>query len=285
MISIIIVSWQVKNYLKNCLTSIFQFEKNIPFEIIVVDNNSTDQTEIMVKDNFPQVKFIKLNKNFGFAYACNRGAEIAKGDYFLFLNPDTKWHEEIFSKIINFINRQKNLGLLGIKLLNENLSVQRSVRKLPTVYSQIIVLTKLHLISKKLIKDYLSLNFDYNKNQSVEQVAGAFFLVSKKLFNEIKGFDEKFFIWFEEVDFCYHSLKASFNNYYYSEVSIIHYGEESFKQLYQLEKQTIFNKSLLYYFWKNQPLWQYLLLLIFIPVNLFLTIFSQILNFKPKHYL
>ncbi len=285
MISIIIVSWQVKDLLRKCLSSIYQFEKNIPWEIIVVDNASSDQTDLMIQQNFPRVRFISLKKNYGFAYACKRGGEIAVGDYFLFLNPDTEWHEEIFSKIINFIEQQKNLGVLGIKILNSNLTVQRSVRKLPTLLSQIFILTKLHLFSKKLIKDYHCLDFDYQRTQNVDQVAGAFFLINKVLYKKIGGFDENFFIWFEEVDFCYQCIKLGYNNYYFASTSIIHHGEESFKKIKQLKKQLIFNRSLLYYFWKNQSRLAYLILLIFIPLNLILTVISQILNLKPKHYL
>lgn len=285
MISIIIVSWQVKNFLKICLSSIYQQEKNSLLEIIVVDNHSTDGTDLMIKTDFPQVKLISLDKNYGFAYAGNRGVEQSIGDYLLFLNPDTKWHQPILREIIKFYNQLDNPGAVGLKILNDDLSLQKWVRKLPTLFSQIIILSKIHIISKKLLKKYLCLDFNYQNNQEIEQVVGAFYFIKKSIFNQLGGFDKKFFIWFEEVDLCQRLLKTNYNNYYFSEKSIIHFGEESFKQISNLKKQIIFNGSLLYYFKKSRPLFEYFLLLLVIPLNLLLTSISQLLRIKPKHYL
>lgn len=285
MVSIIIVTWHVRKILQKCLQSIYNLEKSVPFEIIIVDNNSQDGTDSMIKEEFLKVKYIKLNKNHGFAKACNLGAKESKGKYLLFLNPDTQWHQEILPQVLNFYNNTDKIGVLGVKLLNSNKTTQYSVRALPTLYSQLIILSKLHIIFKELISKYLCLNFNYNQNQKVEQVSGAFFMINRNIYDQIGGFDENFFIWFEEVDFCQQVKKIGFHNYYFSEVSIIHHGEESFKQINNLKKQIIFNKSLSYYFKKNKSQIEYLIILLFIPLNSLITILIKFFQIKPKHYL
>lgn len=285
MISIIIVSWNVRNLLEKCLASIYHWEKIGDFEIIVVDNCSADYPEIMVKKKFPQVKFIKLEKNYGFAYACNQGKKISNGDFLLFLNPDTEWQKDILTGVLNFYKRQEKIGILGIKLLNTDQTLQPWVRQLPDLFSQIVVLLKLHRLFKKILFKYYCLNFNYEINAPVQQVVGAFFFLSRLIFGKIGNFDEKFFTWFEEVDYSQRVLANGYQNYYYSQAFIVHHGEKSFSQVNNWKKQLIFNKSLLYYFRKNKSLSQYLILHIFIPLNLILTFIIQILKLKPKHYL
>jgi len=285
MISIIIVAWQVRDLLKRCLETILANEKNVNFEIIVIDNNSSDATEDLIKNNFPQLTYLKLNQNHGFAYACNLGAGIAKGDYLLFLNPDTWWTEPILEKVGNYYRNLKNPGALGIKILNPDKTIQPWVRKLPDLFSQIIILLKLQVISKKLLKNYLVLNFDYQENSPVEQIIGAFFFIKKDVFTAIGKFDDNFFIWFEEVDLCRRLLQAGYKNYYYQQAFINHQGEASFQQMENLKKQLIFNRSLLYYFKKNHNFLNYWLLLTIIPVNLLLTLIISLLKIKIRHYL
>ena len=145
----------------------------------------------------------------------------------------------------------------------------------------IIILLKVHQIFPNLpaIKRYFAVDFDYQKTQIVDQVMGAFFLIRKKLLDKIGLFDEKFYLWFEEVDFCLRAKKNGWLIYYYSQAEIIHQKAASFSQILPFKNQWQFNKSLLYYFRKNHSFLSWLILIFFIPLNLFL---SSVVSFFPS---
>ena len=231
--------------------SVFEFSKDRSFEIIVIDNNSSDGTVEMIKQKFPQVNLISLNKNTGFAYANNLGIKRAKGDYILLLNPDTQFKEDTLSVIAKKLESDNSIGILGCKLLNTDKSLQPSVRNFPTIASQLVILLKLHYIFPFLLNNYLNKHFDYSKEQEVDQVMGAFFCVKKEVFDTIGLLDENYFIWFEEVDFCYRAKKAGYKVLYTPKISVIHYGGQSFAQQMAFKKQWWFFKSALRYFKKR----------------------------------
>jgi len=285
MISIIIVSWKVRDLLSECLKTLTSIENDFDYEIIVVDNNSQDQTAEMIAQDFPRVEFIGQAKNLGYAKACNLGAQKATGNFLLFLNPDTRWHQKVLSRLKNFTEDKDKVGAVGIKILNPDKSIQPSVRKLPTAISLVALQSKFHLLNKKILDDYLNKNFDYQKTQPVEQVSGAFLFIKKEVFNNMNGFDQIFFTWFEEVDLCRRLLNSGYQNYYFSEVSIIHHGEQSFQQAGSLKKQLIFNRSLKHYIKKHHSSWLYFLILLINPINLFSATLITIFRIKPKHYL
>ncbi|MBT3690218.1 glycosyltransferase family 2 protein, partial [bacterium] len=131
-LSIIIVSWRVKELLKDCLKSIFEETQNINFEVFVVDNNSGDGTIEMLMEYFPQVTIISSSRNLGFSGGCNMGLKQASGRYLLLLNPDTKIIDNALDKIVAHMDKHKEFGLAGCKLLNYDGSIQESVRTLPT---------------------------------------------------------------------------------------------------------------------------------------------------------
>ncbi len=272
MLSIIIVAWNVKDLLRRCLSSLFQTKQDIDFEVIVVDNASVDGTAKMVEQDFPQVKLIANHKNKGFAVACRQGVDIAGGDYLLFLNDDTQVFDHTLDKTVNYLKQHPRAGVLGCKILNPDGSLQPSVRKLPTLVDQLVVLSKLHNFFPSLLAEYLQLDFDYQKSQAVEQVMGAYFLTPRIVWQKLGGFDPNFYLWFEEVDYCARAKQAGFEVVYFSEAAMIHQGGASFGQLKALPEQRIFNRSLLYYAKKHWPRWHYFLLWLFIPFNLFLTV-------------
>ncbi|MDP6571482.1 MAG: glycosyltransferase family 2 protein [Patescibacteria group bacterium] len=251
-ISIIIVSWNVKDLLKKCIESVLKYSQNVGYEIIVVDNASNDGTSDMIKQNFPQVKLITNKENFGFAKANNQGIRQSKGDYVLLLNPDTEFIEDTLSKVIAKVESDKKIGVLGCRLLNQDRTLQPSVRRFPTIWSQIVILLKLHKPFPLLLDNYLAKDFDYSREQKIDQVMGAFFLVRRSVFNQIGLLDEKFYIWFEEVDFCRRVWKAGYNVIYYPHISVVHKGGESFKQQMTLTKQAWFFRSMAHYFLKKK---------------------------------
>ncbi len=251
-ISIVIVSWNVKNLLKRCLESIFVYSKNIELEIIVVDNASQDGTADMVKKEFTKVRLIENNKNLGFAKANNQAIRKSRGEYILLLNPDTKFIEDTLSKIIKKMDSNDKIGVLGCRLLNENHTLQRSVRAFPRKRDILIIFLKLYKIFPQLLYKYFARNFDYSREREVDQIMGAFFLVRSEVFEKIGYLDEKYFIWFEEVDFCYRVWHSGWKVVYTPASSIVHYGGQSFNQANTWKKQLWFFHSALRFFSKKR---------------------------------
>lgn len=279
-LSIIIVNWNTKNLLEKCLASVYENYQNLNIEVFVVDNASNDKSVEMVREKFPYTKLIINKKNVGFARANNQAIKQAKGGFVVFLNSDTEILDGALEKMVNFMKNHQDCGVAGCRILNPDHSLQLSVRRFPTLWSQIIILTKLHNFFPKLVSHYLALDFNYSKTQEVDQVMGAFFIVRKNLFDEIDLLDENFYIWFEEVDFCKRVKNYGKKVFYTPEAEIIHYGGQSFKQMMSLEKQRTFNKSLRYYFKKYHSFITYLILLIFNPISLLLAYLIQIIDKK-----
>lgn len=244
-VSIIIVSWNVKKLLNQCLNSIFRYTHNIKFEVFVIDNNSTDGTVEMIKKDFPNIICLANQNNFGFAKANNQGIRLASGKYFLLLNPDTMLIEPSINIMVDFMNKNIDADIAGCQLLNSDKTLQQSVRRFPTIYSSIIQLFKIHHIvsAKKILRKYLYLDFNYSKTQRVDQVMGAFLIYRK----ELGLLDEKFYLWLEEVDLCKRAKKV----YYTPQTKIIHFGGCSFRQVNTWQKQKFFYKSLWHYFYKH----------------------------------
>lgn len=264
-LSIIIVNWNTRMFLDGCLASIFRETKNINFEIFVVDNGSSDGSAQMVKEKYPAVKLIENKENRGFAAANNQAIKEAAGQYILALNPDTVILNDCLEAAVEKMDTRPDAGILSVKTLNRDGSIQKVVRRDPTLLTQLILPSKM----KKIFPDWAALkgyycdDFDYEKEGPAEQLQGSFLLMRREALDKIGLFDEKFFIWFEEVDLCRRAKCAGFNLLYFPGASIIHYGGESFAQLTTLKKQGLYARSLLYYFWKNKQKWQFFILYIF----------------------
>lgn len=252
-ISIIIVSWNVRDYLKKCLNSIYKNQGNLSLEIIVVDNNSKDQTSKMVIKEFPQVQLITNKKNLGFAKANNQAIKQANGDFILLLNPDTEILPNTLVESVKFMKNHSSAGVMGCQLLNSDKSIQPSVRHFPTIWPIFLMLIKLPKIfpNLKSINHYLNTDFNYDETQTVDQVMGAFMMIKKEIFKKIGLLDERFFVWFEEVDFCRRVWQQKYKVYYFPEAKTIHYGGSSFNQQKTIKKQWRFFRSAFYYFKKN----------------------------------
>lgn len=289
-ISIIIVNYKVKDLLDKCLSSLFEFNKNIELDVIVVDNNSNDGSEDMVKTKYPKVKYINSGGNLGFAKANNIGYKLARYEHVLLLNPDTEFIEfDSLKKLIEIFDSRENIGAIACKLLNSDGSLQSSCRKLPTLSSQIFVLLKLHNFFPRTIpaiKKYYLLDFDYNSEKKVDQVMGAFLLTTKKVIEKVGGLlDENYWLLFEEVDLCTRIKGVGLDIIFTPITSIKHHKGESFKQEKILKNQKTFNNSLLIYFKKHKSKLQVLILKFFILINWFivrLVVFGAKLKILPK---
>ena len=283
-LSIIIVSWNVQENLRNCLNSILTQAITADYEIIVVDNASQDQTVGLVLNQFPTVKLITNNLNLGFAKAVNQGAAAAQGEYLLLLNPDTVVRDGSLDQLLDTAVSFPLLGALGGKIVNPDGSVQPSVRKFPTLCAMILVILSLHRLMPgiKTLRKYFQTEFDYTRMQSVDQVMGAYFLVPLSVWQQLGGLDEKFFLWFEEVDFCRRAKAAGFDVVYAPTGEVIHESGQSFGQLLTLRKRLIFNRSLRHYFRKHKQFAAYFIVWLFQPLSLLIAGLGQIvLRFSP----
>jgi len=283
-LSIVIVNWNTKRQLKWCLNYIHQRTKNLLYEIFVVDNASEDGSDKMVEENYPEVKLIKNSSNLGFARANNQAIKRAGGEYILLLNSDTKILDEALNKMVQCMDENKNCGVLGCKLLNPDGTLQPSCRRFPTIKDQVIILLKLHNLFTNLaaIRSYYMLDWKHDKERKVDQVMGACFMVRKKVIDEVGMLDERYFIWFEEVDFCKRVKMAGYEVFFMPDAEVIHEKAASFNQIMTLKKQMLMNNSMLRYFKKHHPLWEYIIIMILYPFSLFLSLAVQILTiFKP----
>lgn len=252
-LSIIIVSWNTGDLLEKCLRSVQKDLAGSMAEVFVIDNNSSDNTVEMIKEKFPRVKVIANKYNTGFAKANNQGIKEATGDYILLLNPDTELFPDTISKSIEFMASHPDCGVMGPKMLYVDNKLQPSVRRFPTVWPIFLMLIKAPKIFKniKSINNYLATDFDYTKEQVVDQVMGAYMITKMEVLNKTGLLDEKFFIWFEEVDFCLRVVKAGYKVFYNPEVKVIHHGGKSFAQQKTINKQKMFFQSAWKYFIKN----------------------------------
>jgi len=252
-LTIVIVSWNVRELLKKCLESIFENRADLALKIIVVDNASKDQTAEMVRANFPQVKLIVNASNLGFAQANNQGIKESQSDYILVLNPDTEIVDSALPTVLDFMKKNEQIGIVGAKHLNPDKTLQPSVRRFPNLPVLFLIFSKIAKIfpNLKTISHYLAKDFDYQKSQPCDQAAGSFLLLRKKMLDQIGLFDEQFFIWFEEVDLCRRAKTAGWGAWYLPTAEIIHRGGQSFSQQLTLKNQKIFFQSAYKYLKKH----------------------------------
>jgi len=232
-LSVIIVNYNVKYFLEQCLRSVVNASKNCDVEIFVVDNNSIDDSVELVKTKFPEVKLIANKNNLGFSKANNQAIKLANGKYVLLLNPDTVVAEDTFEKVIAFMDEHPIAGGLGVKMLDgKGNFLPESKRGLPTplvAFYKIFGLSKLFPKSKTFGKYHLGF-LDKDKTHEVDVLSGAFMLLRKETFDKIGLLDEDFFMYGEDIDLSYRVIKGGYKNYYFSETNIIHYKGESTKK-------------------------------------------------------
>lgn len=232
-LSIIIVNYNVKYFLEQCLFSIEKAIGALEAEVIVVDNNSWDDSVAYLEARFYWVRFIINESNSGFAKACNLGLSLSTGKFVLFLNPDTIVPEDTFSKCLHFLKNIPDAGAVGVRMLDgSGRFLKESKRAFPSPLTSLFKLfgfSKLFPRSKVFSKYHLG-DLDEHKIHKVDVLAGAFMMVNREVLEKTGAFDEKFFMYGEDVDLSYRIQKGGYNNYYFPEVSIIHFKGESTKK-------------------------------------------------------
>lgn len=225
-LSIIIVNWHSKDYLKQCIASIVENATDIKYEIIVVDSASFDGCGQMLQDCYPQVHFIQSQHNLGFGRANNLGANHAHGDLLLFLNPDTEVLNHAIELLYENLLKLPQAGIIGCRLLNSDKTLQTScVQALPTILNQILDADILHRWFSKSRFWISAANYEGSlASVQVEGISGACMMMRRKVFNLVQGFSRDYFMYAEDLDLCYKTQIAGFATYYFTGAEIMHHG-------------------------------------------------------------
>lgn len=279
MLTIIIINWNTGRLLNRCLASLAALpEKALIKRVIVVDNASGDDSIEQAKrvQGLP-VQCMELRENIGFARANNIGLkELASdGNHVLLLNPDTEVQPGALQAMLDFLESHPKAGIVGPRLLNfSDRQTQPSVRSFPTLVVFIWLFLKLHrlLPNVSFWRKYMMTGFDYNKAAAVDQVMGAAFLIRDKA---VEKLDERFWIWFEEVDFCKRAKAKGWEVWYTPSAQIIHRGAASFNQLVGFKRSWFFLRSSVQYANKHLGLLATSVLIILLPIALVLAVVSS----------
>lgn len=254
-LSIIIVSWNVRDAVCGCIESI---RKNVfdnkAYEIIVVDNASGDGTVESIRQNYPEVIVIANKTNAGFGSANNQGVKAAKGEYIFILNPDTLVLAGALERLLAYMDSHPDVAICGPKILNEDGTVQRSVRNFQTWHAAFNRYTPLGLfgIFKQDLAEWKYKGFNYNAEADAPQLMGAALFMRRQVFMNMGGFDELFFMYYEEVDLCLRVKNQGLRCVYYPDSSIMHAGGRSSSQV-PAKKQFMLMQSLIRYLKKHAP--------------------------------
>lgn len=232
-LSVVIVNYNVKEFLEQSLISVKKSLKNITSEIIVVDNASWDGSAELIRKRFPQVKLLINTENLGFAKASNQGLRIARGKFIALLNPDTIVQEDTFSSMLDFFKKHRDTGMLGCKILNPDGTLQLACRRsYPTPW---VAFTKLSGLSylfpnSKLFGKYNLTYLDSDRSYEVEAISGSFMLIQRKILDDVGYLDESFFLYGEDLDWCYRIREKGWKVRYFAGTKIIHFKGESSKR-------------------------------------------------------
>lgn len=280
-LSVIILNYNVRYFLEQCVLSVQEAIAAIDAEIIVIDNNSSDESVLMMKERFPDVKLIENKENFGFPKGNNIAVRQAKGKYVCILNPDTVVAEDTFVKILAFAERQINLGIIGCKLIDgTGAFLPESKRGIPSPW---VAFTKIFGLYKifpktKLFNQYYAQHLNENETGKVEILVGAFMFLERKLYKDLEGFDENCFMYADDIDLSYRALQMKKDNYYFHETTVLHYkGESTIKDGKYMMR---FQESMNFFYQKHFKKSSFFS--IFIKIGAFLFSFAKMFQGKPK---
>lgn len=258
-VSVIIVHYQVKDLLRNCILSIQKYFQEFDYEVVVVDNNSPNSDWKTLINEFSGVNFIALEENLGFSKANNIGVQSAKGEYVYILNPDTEIKGDYFKEILDFADQHQKIGAIGLRMHDASGKfLPESKRSVPALVNSFEKLfTKLNNDSKTYYRNDVA----ETDIAEVEVMTGANLLMKKSLYQEVGGFDERYFMYGEDIDLCYTILRKGYKNYYYGKYSILHYkGESTVKDRVYLERFFGAMDIFINKYYKKQKPFQFLLM-------------------------
>jgi N-acetylglucosaminyl-diphospho-decaprenol L-rhamnosyltransferase len=228
-LSVVIVNWKSADYVRQCLQSLWRVPPRCSFEVIVIDNASFDSCGPMLAREFPSVIFLQNTHNSGFARANNLAAAKARGRALLFLNPDTEVHPGALDHLLSVLDSHPDAGVVGARLLNTDGSLQRtSIQAFPTLLNQFLDSNFLRRRLPQLpLWRAAALEESEGVHAGVEAVSGACLLTTRQVFDRIGGFNESYFMYSEDTDYCFMSRNLGFENYFAPEAVVVHHGGKS----------------------------------------------------------
>lgn len=255
ILSIIIINWKSRNLLKLCLHSIIKDEKGFSYEIIIIDNNSNDGSIEMVSKEFPNVRIYANKKNLGFSKAVNQGIRLSRGKNIFILNPDIIIKKNCIQVLLSKIKKNNAIGAIGPKIIKKNGVAEFPYIKFPSLMQIILFHTAIKRITLKsnlLRGKFLEINKNINDNpQEVELIPGGCLFLKKSVVKKVGYMDTRFFLWFEDTDYCLRMKKNKYKLFYEPNAVVIHAGGGSTKKLSTYEYLNIFYTSMFKYFYKH----------------------------------
>lgn len=248
-ISIIIISFNTKDLLKNCIKSVYETTKNLSYEIIVVDNASTDDSPEMAEREFTEILLIRNTENLGFARANNQAIKVAKGKYVLLLNSDTIMKEGAIEKLVQFIEEHPGAAAVGPKVINLDGSLQNKGFIFPSIIFSFIILLGINRFfsDKKKRRLFPKFYWDENDVREVDYLEGSCLLLKKEALDKIGFLPEVYFMYFEETEWCYRAKKSKYEIWYVPIAEVIHLRSSAILN----ERTVMFNKSLILFYKRN----------------------------------
>lgn len=244
-LSIVIVNWNVKGLLKDCLESVYAYPPEAQYEVWVLDNASTDGSVEMIRQDYPQVHLLESATNIGFATGNNQAMRRCTGRYVLLLNPDTKVKPGALSKLLEFLDENPQAGGVGPRVLNPDETLQVSCYPAPTLTRELWRL--LHLDKLKTYGIYDMSRWNPSEIRIVDIIQGACLLIRKAALDQVGLMDEEYFMYTEEVDLCYRLRKGGWRLYWLPQAEIIHYGGQSTQQVASEMFVRLYQTKLLYF--------------------------------------
>ncbi|CAN5232167.1 hypothetical protein BH11BAC6_BH11BAC6_11030 [soil metagenome] len=286
-LSVIIVNYNVKYFLEQCLCSVQQAIIGLAAEVLVIDNCSSDNSVAYLKHKFPFVKFIINDANMGFAKANNVALQQSNGSYILFLNPDTIIAENTLKECLSFFETHTDAGAVGVKMLDGNgFFLPESKRAFPSPFVSFFKLSGLSVIfpQSSFFNRYALGALDKNKVHEVDVLCGAFMMAEKKLLFKLNGFDETFFMYGEDIDLSYRIQQLGKKNYYFGHISIIHFkGESAGKN--KLKYTRMFYKAMHVFVSRHYTGVKALLLKVFLQLGIFIRSLLSLIALPFKTFL
>jgi N-acetylglucosaminyl-diphospho-decaprenol L-rhamnosyltransferase len=242
-LSIIIVNWNSKEYLKKCLQTLYANVHDIEFEIVVIDGASFDGCDVMLAENYPDIHFVQSYKNSGFAKANNEAFKVAKGRNLLFLNPDTEVKSGAIYEMLNHLNKNEDVGIVGAKLFNTDGTIQNTcIRVFPSILNQIL---DAEVLIQNFPKSKLYGLAPVVKNTeipiSVDAVSGACLMIRRAVFEFIEMFSTEYFMYSEDIDICYKAMRYGWKTHYVPKAIVVHHGGGSCSGA----KETVFSNVMM----------------------------------------
>jgi len=249
-LAVVIVSWNVKDAVLANLRSIFASSPLPSLDVILVDNASHDGTVEAVRSQFPEVRIIANMENLGFSKACNQGLAASSARHGLLLNPDMRVEADALAKTVSYLDAHPEVAVVSAKLIGQDGKPMHHLRRFPRVSDQLVILLKLKKLFPKVVDRYMGKDLDLEKEQDVDSVRGSYFAINHTALENIGLLDERYYIWFEEVDYCRQAKQQGMKARYVPSIVAHDLVGKSFSQRNRWWKRKQFTKSLLTYFWK-----------------------------------